>query len=104
MQRIRLINIRCLQSLLAELCLRTPAIILLLHLFLKKYMRFTSGYLSVLKDLYKYLDIPDPNVILTDAQNSLIRATSLYCLPTNIPSSLSSAYQQKYGYSLQKVA
>ncbi len=32
--------------------------------------------LECVKDLYKYLDIPDPNVIVTDAQNSLIRAIS----------------------------
>ena len=28
--------------------------------------------LECVKDLYKYFDIPDLNVILTDAQNSLI--------------------------------
>ena len=33
--------------------------------------------LECVKDLYEYLDIPDPNVILTDAQNSLIWAISI---------------------------
>ena len=41
--------------------------------------------LECVKDLYKYLDIPDPNVIVTDAQNSLIRAISIvYPLAPNL--------------------
>ena len=41
--------------------------------------------LECVKDLYEYLDIPDPDVILTDAQNSLIQAiTIVYPLASHL--------------------
>ncbi len=38
-----------------------------------------------IKDLYEYLEIPDPNFILTDTQNSFIKAS----LSIGITSSIS---------------
>lgn len=38
----------------------------------KKTFEIHKWLLECFKDLYEYLDIPDPDVILTDTQNSLI--------------------------------
>ena len=52
---------------------------------LKKTFDVYKWLLEFVKDLYKYLDIPNPDVILTDAQNNLIQAiTIVYQLASHL--------------------